>query len=264
MNRPRRGAPQGRRRYPSRRKPQGKETGRRPSFTPAADPQLKKVFAGIGVPKNRPFRPDRFQTEAVAVMTESDCLVTAPTGAGKTWIAVEAIRRIFDRGGRAWYASPLKALTNAKLIEFSEIFRADNVGILTGDRKEQPDAPIIVGTTEILRNQLYDAMHRGASMQKDHNMRRCLSASFASFAIAGLSPAVSQPALAQTAQLEEIVVTARKREERLQELPLSVTAIDAARIERLGIRNLQDIAQFTPGVNLDNAFGLNDQRPARL
>ena len=100
-------------------------------------------------------------------MTESDCLVTAPTGAGKTWIAVEAIRRIFDRGGRAWYASPLKALTNAKLIEFSEIFGADNVGILTGDRKEQPDAPIIVGTTEILRNQLYDAMHQGVSLNTD-------------------------------------------------------------------------------------------------
>ena len=62
------------------------------------------------------------------------------------------------------------------------------------------------------------------------------------------------------AQLEEIVVTARKREERLQDLPLSVTAIDAAQIERQGIRNLEDIAQFTPGVNLDNAFGLNDQR----
>jgi superfamily II RNA helicase len=134
---------------------------------PGADPQLEAVFSGIGVPKNRLFIPDRFQTEAVAVMTESDCLVTAPTGAGKTWIAVQCIRRTFDRGGRAWYASPLKALTNSKLIEFSRIFGPENVGILTGDRKESPDAPIIVGTTEILRNQLYDAMHQGISLNTD-------------------------------------------------------------------------------------------------
>ena len=136
-------------------------------MAPGADPQLKKVFAEIGVPKSRPFRPDRFQTEAVAAMQGSDCLVTAPTGAGKTWIAVQTIRRVFENGGRAWYASPLKALTNAKMIEFAQIFGADHVGILTGDRKEQPDAPIIVGTTEILRNQLYDAMHQGVSLNTD-------------------------------------------------------------------------------------------------
>jgi ATP-dependent RNA helicase HelY len=136
-------------------------------MSPGADPQLKSVFTGIGIPGNKPFVPDRFQTEAVAVMAESDCLVTAPTGAGKTWIAVQTIRRTFERGGRAWYASPLKALTNAKLIEFSEIFGPENVGILTGDRKESPDAPIIVGTTEILRNQLYDAMHQGVSLNTD-------------------------------------------------------------------------------------------------
>ncbi len=100
-------------------------------------------------------------------MTASDCLVTAPTGAGKTWIAVQTIRRTFENGGRSWYASPLKALTNAKLMEFSAIFGPENVGILTGDRKERPDAPVIVGTTEILRNQLYDAMHQGVFLNTD-------------------------------------------------------------------------------------------------
>jgi ATP-dependent RNA helicase HelY len=167
MSPPAKGAPRGRRRYPPRRKPKGKQPGRRVHLSPGADPQLKKVFSGIGVPKDRPFTPDRFQTEAVAAMTASDCLVTAPTGAGKTWIAVQTIRRTFEKGGRAWYASPLKALTNSKLIEFSQIFGPDNVGILTGDRKESPDAPIIVGTTEILRNQLYDAMHQGISLNTD-------------------------------------------------------------------------------------------------
>ncbi|GAB6905882.1 DSH domain protein [Desulfosarcina cetonica] len=167
MSHPPKGAPQGRRRYPSRKKRQGRPSSRFPHLTPDADPQLKAVFADIGTPRNRPFKPDRFQTEAVAVIAEADCLVTAPTGAGKTWIAVQAIRRVFDAGGRAWYASPLKALTNAKLIEFSDIFGPDQVGILTGDRKERPDAPIIVGTTEILRNQLYDAMHQGVSLNTD-------------------------------------------------------------------------------------------------
>jgi superfamily II RNA helicase len=167
MNRPAKGAPWKRRRYPSRRKASAKAPSHRHQIAPAADPQLKKIFAGIGVPRNKPFVPDPFQTQAVAVMAESDCLVTAPTGAGKTWIAVQAIRNSFEQGGRAWYASPLKALTNAKHIEFSEIFGPDNVGILTGDRKERPDAPIIVGTTEILRNQLYDAMHHGISLNTD-------------------------------------------------------------------------------------------------
>ncbi len=167
MNQPTKGAPRGRRRYPPHKKGQGRKFDRRQRFTPDADRQLKAVFSQIGVPRHKPFTPDPFQVEAVEVISEYDCLVTAPTGAGKTWIAVEAIRRIFDKGGRCWYASPLKALTNAKLIEFSEIFGEANVGILTGDRKEQPDAAIIVGTTEILRNQLYDAMHHGVSLNTD-------------------------------------------------------------------------------------------------
>ena len=66
--------------------------------------------------------------------------------------------------------------------------------------------------------------------------------------------------LAQQAQLDEIVVTARKREENLQEVPMSVTAIDAEQLERLGIRDLADITRYTPGVTLDKGFGLNDQR----
>lgn len=62
------------------------------------------------------------------------------------------------------------------------------------------------------------------------------------------------------AELEEITVTARKREENLQDVPMSVTAINAEQIDRLGIRNLEDITRYTPGVNLDIGFGLNDQR----
>ncbi len=134
---------------------------------PNIDPALKKVFSSIGVPEKKPFKPDPFQIEALEAINIADCLVTAPTGTGKTWIAQGAISRIFNQGGRAWYASPLKALTNAKYKEFSEIFGPEHVGILTGDRKENLDAPIITGTTEILRNQLYDAMHHGITLSTD-------------------------------------------------------------------------------------------------
>jgi len=134
---------------------------------PGAEASLKKVFAGIGVPPVKAFTPDPFQTKALEAIEHSDCLVTAPTGAGKTWIAERAIARIRQGGGKSWYASPLKALSNGKYAEFSKIFGAEHVGLLTGDRQENPDAPIIVGTTEILRNQLYDAMHRGKSLATD-------------------------------------------------------------------------------------------------
>lgn len=62
------------------------------------------------------------------------------------------------------------------------------------------------------------------------------------------------------AELEEIIVTARKREEKLQDLPMSVTALDSETMNRLGINSLADVARFTPGVKLDTGFGLNDQR----
>jgi ATP-dependent RNA helicase HelY len=134
---------------------------------PEAEPVLKGVFAKIGKPVSTPFTPDSFQIQALEAINRTDCLVMAPTGAGKTWIAEQAILSVFEKGGRCWYASPLKALTNAKWVEFGVHFEIRNVGILTGDTKENTDAPIIVGTTEILRNQLYDAMHRGDDLNCD-------------------------------------------------------------------------------------------------
>ncbi|TWI67784.1 RAD3-like DEAD/DEAH box helicase [Desulfobotulus alkaliphilus] len=144
-------------RFRNRRGPDRKPEGRR--MKPGADPRLKPVFAKIGVPEARPFKADPFQEKAIEAVGKGDCLVMAPTGSGKTYIAEQAIEKIFKEGKRAWYASPLKALTNAIHTAFSRKFGEFNVGILTGDRKENPDAPIIIGTTEILRNQLYDAMH---------------------------------------------------------------------------------------------------------
>lgn len=150
----------GRRRFPRKQPPPVK-------IKPGIDAGLKKVFAAIGIPTRHPFKPDPFQLRAIEAIEKGDCLVCAPTGAGKTWIAEQAIARTFAQGGRSWYASPLKALSNSKYAEFSSRFGAQQVGILTGDRKENMDAPIVVGTTEILRNQLYDAMHRGETLASD-------------------------------------------------------------------------------------------------
>jgi len=136
-------------------------------WKPLADPALEKVFARIGKPVGAEIVPDPFQNEALAAIRRTDCLVCAPTGAGKTWIAEQAIQAVFQRGGRCWYASPLKALSNAKWAEFSVIFGGDQVGIVTGDMKENVEAPIIVGTTEILRNQLYDAMQEGKNLESE-------------------------------------------------------------------------------------------------
>jgi superfamily II RNA helicase len=122
---------------------------------------------GIGTPPSAPFKPDPFQLEALTMLEYEDVLVTAPTGSGKTWIAREEIRRLLSAGKRAWYTSPLKALTNSKYQEFTDEFGAANVGILTGDRKENSDAPLIVGTTEIYRNQLFDSLRTGAEVNSD-------------------------------------------------------------------------------------------------
>ena len=155
------------RRPSKRRSPKNFRRPRIQRLNAGADKKLKKVFAGIGMPPQKPFKPDRFQVDAVSAIRYSDVLVTAPTGAGKTWIAQQAIARLHKKGGRSWYASPLKALSNAKYTEFANIFGVDQVGILTGDRKENPEAPIIVGTTEILRNHLYDAMTSGKNLKTD-------------------------------------------------------------------------------------------------
>lgn len=128
---------------------------------------VERLLSGIGVPERRPFEPDPFQLEALAAIETEDVLVTAPTGSGKTWIAREEIRRLLADGKKAWYTTPLKALTNSKYAEFQAEFGAGNVGILTGDRKENSDAPLIVGTTEIYRNQLFDALREGGQVNTD-------------------------------------------------------------------------------------------------
>lgn len=132
-----------------------------------SDKSLRQVFKKIGTPDQDNFIPDPFQIQALKAIEQSDCLVTAPTGAGKTWIAEQVAKKIIQNKGKVWYATPLKALTNSIHSGFSKLFGKEKVGILTGDIKENQDAAIVIGTTEILRNQLYDAMHTGEDLACD-------------------------------------------------------------------------------------------------
>ncbi len=134
---------------------------------PRIDPELGSIFSKIGVPEPEPFRADPFQREALELIKDYDVLVSAATGSGKTWIASQAIQSFLAEGLSVWYASPLKALSNSIYQELCHEFGPSNCGILTGDRKENTRSPVIVGTTEILRNQLYDAMHEGTGIRAD-------------------------------------------------------------------------------------------------
>jgi len=81
-------------------------------------------------------------------------LVTAHTGSGKTLPAEHAIRFFTDQGKRVIYTAPIKALSNQKYNEFTKKFPELQVGIFTGDNKQNPDASILIMTTEILQNKL--------------------------------------------------------------------------------------------------------------
>lgn len=120
---------------------------------------------GVGVPESTPFVPDDFQIKAIESITAgNDTLVCAPTGCGKTYVAIESISNTIKSKKRAVYTAPLKALSNAKYAELRSRFEPTyKVGLLTGDRKIEGDADIVVATTEIYRNDLY-------SMRGDYSL----------------------------------------------------------------------------------------------
>jgi ATP-dependent RNA helicase HelY len=83
--------------------------------------------------------------------------VAAPTGSGKTVVAEYAVARALARGGKAFYTTPLKALSNQKFGDLARVYGASRVGLLTGDNSINGDAPVVVMTTEVLRNMIYAA-----------------------------------------------------------------------------------------------------------
>jgi len=100
------------------------------------------------------YKLDSFQIDAIESLYENlNVLVTAPTGAGKTIIAERGIEEYLDKGNRVIYTTPIKALSNQKYHDFMS--SGFDTGLLTGDRNENPDAGLIIATTEILRNMIF-------------------------------------------------------------------------------------------------------------
>ncbi len=105
---------------------------------------------------SRPFEADRFQIEAVEALDRgASVLVTAPTGSGKTLVAEAAVYLAQRAGRRCFYTTPIKALSNQKFGDLINEYGAEAVGLLTGDNVVNSTAPIIVMTTEVLRNMIY-------------------------------------------------------------------------------------------------------------
>ena len=105
-----------------------------------------------------PFDLDPFQVVALdALDAGRSVLVAAPTGSGKTVVAEYAVAKALDEGGKAFYTTPLKALSNQKFGDLSRRHGPEQVGLLTGDNSIAGEAPVVVMTTEVLRNMIYAA-----------------------------------------------------------------------------------------------------------
>lgn len=102
------------------------------------------------------FELDPFQVKAcVALEAGHGVLVCAPTGAGKTVVGEFAVHLALAAGRKCFYTTPIKALSNQKYAELVERYGPSEVGLLTGDSSINSDAPVVVMTTEVLRNMLY-------------------------------------------------------------------------------------------------------------
>ncbi|MGV1009117.1 MAG: DEAD/DEAH box helicase, partial [Dermatophilaceae bacterium] len=115
-----------------------------------SSPQLTEFAAAL------PFPLDEFQQRGcAAVAAGRGVLVAAPTGAGKTVVGEFAVHMALATGRKAFYTTPIKALSNQKYADLVRVHGAARVGLLTGDSSVNGDAPVVVMTTEVLRNMLY-------------------------------------------------------------------------------------------------------------
>lgn len=121
------------------------------------------------------FSPDPYQKQAaLAEFLNHNLIVSAPTGTGKTLIAEYKMRLALNNGKRIFYTSPLKALSNNHYKLFKELFGEQNVGILTGDRRVNASAPIVVMTEEVYRNMV-------ANLDGAHGLRNLEAVIFDEF-----------------------------------------------------------------------------------
>jgi len=107
-----------------------------------------------------PFGLDSFQLRACeALEAGRGVLVAAPTGSGKTVVGEFAVHLALAEGRKCFYTTPIKALSNQKYADLVNRYGADQVGLLTGDNSVNGEAPVVVMTTEVLRNMLYAGSH---------------------------------------------------------------------------------------------------------
>ena len=119
--------------------------------------QAKRQSVSSRFARSMPFELDDFQVKANDALEAGDnVLVAAPTGAGKTVVADFAIYLAQERNVKAFYTTPIKALSNQKYHDLVETYGPDRVGLLTGDTSINSEADIVVMTTEVLRNMLYE------------------------------------------------------------------------------------------------------------
>lgn len=103
-----------------------------------------------------PFELDEFQLQACYAVEEGKgVLVAAPTGAGKTIVGEFAVNLVINFGGKCFYTTPIKALSNQKYSELCEKYGESKIGLLTGDTSLNSEAQVVVMTTEVLRNMIY-------------------------------------------------------------------------------------------------------------
>ncbi|MFH8757747.1 DEAD/DEAH box helicase [Streptomyces atroolivaceus] len=131
-------------------------------LSPAERYQASRVRAAEQATALGPFREmyefglDPFQIEACqALEAGKGVLVAAPTGSGKTIVGEFAVHLALLQGRKCFYTTPIKALSNQKFTDLVRRYSADKVGLLTGDNSVNADAPVVVMTTEVLRNMLY-------------------------------------------------------------------------------------------------------------
>jgi ATP-dependent RNA helicase HelY len=104
------------------------------------------------------FELDPFQRRSITALDAGrSVLVAAPTGSGKTVVAEHAVALALAGGAKAFYTTPIKALSNQKYADLARRHGPERVGLLTGDNAVNGDAPVVVMTTEVLRNMIYAA-----------------------------------------------------------------------------------------------------------
>jgi len=219
------------------------------------------------------FPIDRFQSEAFdALDAGQHVVVAAPTGSGKTVVAEYGIDATTRDGKRAFYTAPIKALSNQKYRDLVAVHGEASVGLLTGDNSINGDAPIVVMTTEVLRNMIYGRSHalddlglvvldevhflqdtfRGPVWEEvmihlPHHVRLvCLSATVSNVAelaewistVRGDTVAVTE--LRRPVELSNLYLAKDRTEERLHLLPTFVGGAvnrDAVRLDESAIRH---------------------------